>query len=300
MSDAQKYQKKKNILIILFMFLLVVFVGVICMILIYAKKHPPEKFLSKDDIEIVKMNTMEYDFSNNVNFREVMESNTFRVVENNQELQLMLTPEKNIKIQREGKDEIIKIMQNDKDINNNIKLIYQTEREGLILTDDGSLYKLTDKTVVDNQLKVGQILTNMKVKNIVSFPNKTANTYIMNTENKVINIDTLEEYKGIVNQINTGTSTIYIYENNLFGLEEGKIIVDQYNNPVTIKISFDNKIIGQNDVVYQINPLENILQTSNLGSFYQIGYRSDENGVYEVTLKSSTGYETFTSTYYYQ
>jgi len=300
MSDAQKYQRKKNILIILFMFLLVIFVGVICMILIYAKKNPPEKFLSKEDIEIVQMKTMEYDFSNNQNYSEVMESNTFKVTENNQELQLILTKDKNIKIQREEADEIIDIMQNDKNINNNIKLIYQTERESLILTDDGNLYKLTDATVVDNKIKVGQILTNMKVKGIVYFPNKTSNTYIINNENKVINIDTLEEYKGITNKINTGTSTIYIYENKMFGLEEGKIIVDEYNRPLTIKISFDDKIIAENDVIYQINSLENTLFTSNLGSFYQIGYRSNENGIYDITLKSSTGYETFTSTYYYQ
>jgi len=300
MSDAQKYQRKKNILIILFMFLLVIFVGVICMILIYAKKNPPEKFLSKEDIEIVQMKTMEYDFSNNQNYSEVMESNTFRVTENNQELQLILTKDKNIKIQREEADEIIDIMQNDKNINNNIKLIYQTERESLILTDDGNLYKLTDATVVDNKIKVGQILTNMKVKGIVYFPNKTSNKYIINNENKVINIDTLEEYKGITNKINTGTSTIYIYENKMFGLEEGKIIVDEYNRPLTIKISFDDKIIAENDVIYQINSLENTLFTSNLGSFYQIGYRSNENGIYDITLKSSTGYETFTSTYYYQ
>jgi len=300
MSDAQKYQRKKNILIILFMFLLVIFVGVICMILIYAKKNPPEKFLSKEDIEIVQMKTMEYDFSNNQNYSEVMESNTFRVTENNQELQLILTKDKNIKIQREEADEIIDIMQNDKNINNNIKLIYQTERESLILTDDGNLYKLTDATVVDNKIKVGQILTNMKVKGIVYFPNKTSNTYIINNENKKINIDTLEEYKGITNKINTGTSTIYIYENKMFGLEEGKIIVDEYNRPLTIKISFDDKIIAENDVIYQINSLENTLFTSNLGSFYQIGYRSNENGISDITLKSSTGYETFTSTYYYQ
>jgi len=219
---------------------------------------------------------------------------------NNQELQLILTKDKNIKIQREEADEIIDIMQNDKNINNNIKLIYQTERESLILTDDGNLYKLTDATVVDNKIKVGQILTNMKVKGIVYFPNKTSNTYIINNENKVINIDTLEEYKGITNKINTGTSTIYIYENKMFGLEEGKIIVDEYNRPLTIKISFDDKIIAENDVIYQINSLENTLFTSNLGSFYQIGYRSNENGIYDITLKSSTGYETFTSTYYYQ
>lgn len=300
MSDAQKYQKKKNILIILLLVLLVVFVVIMCGIIIYAKKHPPMKFLDPKDIEIKQMQVIDYNATENINYTELTESNTFRVIEEDQEYLLTLNNQE-IKLLRAENEESIEILQNDKNINYNIKLIYQTTRESLILTQNGELYKLTDNNLEDGKLKVGEILTNIKVRNIVIFPDKTANTYVITEDNKILNIDTQEEYNGIIQEITTGTSTIYIYENNYFGVEKGKIVVNEYNEPLRIKISFDNKIIEETDTIYEINPVDNTVSTSNLGSFSKVWYKLNEDtNIYDVTLMSSTGYNDFTSIYYHQ
>ena len=51
MTEEQiKYQKKKNALIYIMMFLLVAFVALICYIVVYSKLHPPKKYISQDDI----------------------------------------------------------------------------------------------------------------------------------------------------------------------------------------------------------------------------------------------------------
>lgn len=301
MSDAQKYQKKKNLLIVLLLALLVVFVIIMCGIIIYAKQHPPMKFLDPEDIEIKQMQVIDYNALEFVNYSEVTESNTFRVVEEGQEYLLVLTDNQEVKMLKEEQEQPIEILKNDENINSNIKLIYQTTRESLILTVNGELYKLADNNIVDGKIKVGEILTDTKVRNIVMFSTQTGNTYIIDEENKIVNIDTLEEYKGVVNEIKTDTSTIYLYENNYFGLEEGKIVVNEYNEPLRVKISFDNKIIEESDVIYEINPVDNTVSTSNLGSFSKIWYKLNEDtNIYDVTLMSSTGYKDFTSTYYHQ
>lgn len=299
MSEAQKYQKKKNLLIALFLVLLVVFVGIMCLIVVYSIKHPKEKFLSPEEIEIIQMQAINYESTTQISYTEVTTSNKFVVKENDLELELKLTEDKKVKIIREDKEEPIEIIQNNNNINSGIKLIYQTGKDSLILTETGKIYKIINNNVTDGKIKAAQILNNMKIKNIVRFPIVTESTYIINSQNELINIDTQKEYNGVIKTIKTASSTIYVYENNYFGLEEGKMFVDANNQGIKLKISFDNKIIAENEVIYQINNLDNSLSTSNLGSFSKVWYAKRDDGNYDITLKSSTGYNDFVSTYYY-
>jgi len=300
MTDAQKYQKRKNQLIILFMILLVVFVCVMCWIVIYAKNNPPETFLDPADIEIKQMQVVDYIPSPEQNYITITESNSFIVTENGEELQLVLNDTKEIKLLRDETQESINIMQNDNNINNNIKLIYQRDDNSLILTETGELYKLIDNEIVDGQLNVGQILTNMTINELVYFSPNVDKVLGLNEENKLINIDTLREYNGVIEEIKTTTSTIYVYEDNSFGIEEGKVFVDEYNNVIKINISFDNKIISDDNVIYEINAVDNTLSTSSLGEFRDVGYRREtEDDLFSVTVRSTTGIYDFNSNYYY-
>jgi len=303
LSEAQKYQKKKNRLIVLFLVLLVVFVGIMCAILIYAKNNPPRKFISPDDIEIKEMQVFDYEYVSptNPDYIEVTESTNFIVTEEEQELELTLTEDKEIKLVREDQEEAIEIMQNDKNVNNNIKLIYQKGETSLILTETGELYKLIDTNLTDGQLKVGQVLSNMKVKNIIRFTNSVAGTYIINEENKLINLDNQKEYKGVIQEVNTGTSTIYIYEKYYFGLEEGKVFVDENNQFIKINIAFENKIVDEYNRIYEIDAVNNTISTSNFGEFDEIGFQKEENEeIYKMTIITNTGVYDLNSSYYYK
>ena len=301
MSDAQKYQKKKNLLIILFLILLVVFVCLICGILIYAKNNPPQQFKSPDEIEILQMQAVDYPEPTNPKYKIITEPNSFDVTENEQELQLVLTNTKEIKLSKNGVEEPIKIMLNETDINNNIKLIYQTQKDSLILTQTGELYRLIHTNIENGALKAGKILANMEVKEIVKMSKITASTYILNGENKLINIDNLKEYSGIIEEIKTDTATIYVYENEYFGLEEGKMFVDKNNQGIRIKISFDDKIIALNDTIYEINTTDKTLSTSKLGEFREVGRREDpETKAVKLSLLTTTGFYELNSSYYYE
>lgn len=296
MSEDQKYRKKKNILLILFMFLLVVFIVIICGILIYAKLNPKPTYLSPDDIEIKEMMVFDYPVSDNYSYVSVTALEDFIVKDNDEDIILSIN---NDKVIRTDNNEEIKIMQNDEDINNNIKFIYQTDDVSLVLTNDGRLYRFADNIILDNVLKVGQILSGISVDSIVNFTFNTDYIYVLTSEQKLINIENQKEFSGIVSEIETSSGTIYVYENKMFGLEEGKVFTDESGNGLRIKISFDNKIICENDVIYEIDNSTNSLFTSNLGNFSKIWYKTREDNSYDITLLSSTGYKDFYSSYYY-
>lgn len=297
MSDAQKYQRKKNILIIVFMVLLVAFVCIICGIFIYAKNNPAPKLLSPDEIEIKQMQTLEYTIPVTPGYAIIEESSRFIVTENGTEFELILTEEKEIKLS--GKEQI-SIIVNDQNINNNIKQIYEKADVSVILTETGELYRVINNELIDRNLEVEQILTDMSVKEIVSLNSTTDSIYILTDEEILLNIDTKNEYNGVVKELRNDNITIYIYENGGFGTEEGKIFVDENNTILVANICFDNKIITQNSVVYEINPADKTLSTSSLGVLSQIGYRKGENdNTYTITVLTNTGKYDFNSNYYY-
>ena len=299
MSDTQKYQKKKNLLIVLFLILLIAFVCVMCAIVIYAKKNPPRDFLSPDEIEIRQIQAVENPTPTAPKYTTVTESTTFKVKENEEELELILTDNKEIKLLKNNQEETIQIMQNDKNVNNNIKIIYQSENDSLILTETGEIYKLIDTKITQGQLKVGQIMANTKVNEIIRISPKTESTYVLAEENKMVNIDNQKEYSGIIAELKSSTSTIYVYENGGFGTEEGKVFVDESNTIIKLKIAFDNKVIGESDTIYEVNAADNTLSTSKLGMFEEVGYKKETEDTYKITLQSNTGVNNFTSSYYY-
>lgn len=300
MTEAQKYQKKKNILIILFMVLLVAFVCLICYFFIYAKNNPPETFLDPSEIEIVQMNTADYVSTNNQSYTLIESQNDFIVTENGKELNLKLTETNEIKLLREEKEESIEILQNETNINKDIKLIYQTENSGLILTNSGQLYKINDTNIENGQLKVGQVLTDMQINDFVFLGVETTSVFVVNSDNTIINADTLKEYNGVVDQIETTAGTVYIYADDSFGTEEGKMFIDESNSDLKINIAFDNKIITAQNIIYEINPVDGSLSTSNLGTFRRIGYKKNAGeNTYTITLLTTTGSYDYTSNYYY-
>ena len=294
------YQKKKNALIVVFMVLLVALVALICYIFIYAKLNPPREFVSQDDIAILQMQSIDYKQLATTTYSPVQSFENFDIIDGEENVTLTLTNEKVIKLLRNDELESIEIMLNDNNINTNIKTIYQTANEGLILTDDGNLYKLVDNKLEDGKLRVGQILTNMEVKEIVNLNLVTDYIYVLTGDSKLINVNTQKEYNGVVEEIKTSTSTIYVYENYSFGLEEGKIFVDQNNLPLKINISFDNKIITDSNVIYEINSSDNNLYTSKLGEYEKVWYKyKDGESIYDVAVLSNTGLNEVRSTYYY-
>ena len=80
MTEEQiKYQKKKNALIYIMMFLLVAFVALICYIVVYSKLHPPKKYISQDDIAVVQMNSSNYTVRNTPVYTKIEESTEYKV-----------------------------------------------------------------------------------------------------------------------------------------------------------------------------------------------------------------------------
>ena len=300
MTEAQKYQRKRNILIIVFMFLLVVFVCVMCFIFIQSKINPLPKFISPDEIEIKQMNTLDYNNVENPAYVIINESNNFVVNENEQELNLILNSSNQVNVSRDGIEEDIQIISNDVNINDNIKIVYQDQKNSLILTNEGNLFKINDATLIDNKLNAEQILVDNKVKDIVKLVASTSDSYILDYSNRVINVNTNEQYTGIIDVIQTATSTIYVYEDFRFGLEQGKYFVDEYYQPIRINLSFDNKIIGENNVVYEIDSNSNTILTSNIGVFNKVGYsKPDDSDIYTINVLSNTGSHDLNSNYYY-
>lgn len=299
MNESQNIHKKKNSLIIVLMVLAVAFVCLMCYIIIYAKKNPPLKFKSQDEIEVKLINTAQYNNLDKVNYTIIEQTTNFTVYEKDKELQLILKENGEVKVQRDDKEETVELMQGDNNVNNNIKLIYQKNDEGIILTNDGQLYKLLDSGIVNGQIQVGESLNGLNVTNVVTLGSRTEGVFVITDEEKIFSASTAKEYTGIIREVNTGTSTIYLYENGGFGLEEGKIFVDETNTVIDIIISFDNKIISRNNIIYEINTSDNTLSTSKLGVFSKVGYRKNEGeNTYKINLLSNTGSYDFESSYY--
>jgi len=297
MTEAQKYQKKKNALIVTFMILLLVFVCFICYIFIYVKQHPKKEFVSSDTIEIVKMQTKELEQKDEISYVEVTEATDFVVLSEEKEKRLILNDNKEI-IDSENSQKV-KILLNDIDINNNIKMIYQNELGSLILSEDGKLYKLVNKNMTNASLNAGQILTNMEVKNIVTLEVKADSIYVLLNDNKLINVNTQEEYNRIIKTLETPSGNIYIYDNNGIALEEGKLFVDSEGNLIKLNIFFENKLIDEKSVIYEVDFINKEISTSKLGVMKQVGYGKLENEPYSIRVEANTGYYDFKSEYYY-
>lgn len=299
MSETQNNQRKKNILLIIFMLLLIVFVCIMCYIVIYAKNQ--QKFLSPDEISIKQTQSTDYVDRTAPEYEKIINSTKFTITEDDKQYDLQINETDEIVILRGDSKEVVNIMQNDNNINSKIKVIYQTEYINLILTSTGELYKMNNTEIIDGELQVGQILTNTKVNDIVYLRQNSDAIYAIDENGKLINVDTAKEFNGVIKEIKTSTSTIYVYKNNGFGIEEGKLCLDENGNVIIINLSFDNKIISENNVIYEINPVDNTLSTSKLGVFSKVWYRKNpDDGTYKITLLSNTGYNDFISTYYYQ
>jgi len=293
MTEAQKYQKKKNALLITFMILLLVLVCLICYIFIYVKMHPKKEYDSPDTIEIVTMTETDYeDSTDNLTYTEVTESTKFNITIDNEKKELEINENKEV-VNSETKEKV-EILLNKSDINSNIKLLYQTENDNLILTEDGKLYRL-----LENTLNVGQILTNTEVKNIVKFKRATDDVYVLTSEDKVININTQKEYDGIIRTLKLNNNEIYVYEDYSISLEKGKVITDPEGNRIKFNIVFENKLIDDRNVIYEIDFTNKTVTTSKLGNLVKAGYGKVENSDYHINIETNTGIHSFESSYYY-
>ncbi len=306
MNEEQKsYQKKKNSLIIVAMILSVVLVCLICYIFIYAKNHPIEKFMSKDEIEIVQMNKKDYVYNkqNMPKYTEVTESTKFIILYNEEELNATVdqgkvvikeTPEDKILIKTDEANE-------EEDLNNNIKLVYQSDYSNLILTNDNKLYKILDYKEIDKNkiLLVEQLIEEVSIKNIVTINKPTNADYVLTTDDKLINTKSGNEYCGIIKEYQGNDITLYLYDNYGFSFEEGKIFIDDSGTIIKFNYWFENKIISDFATIYEIDYQNKSIQTSNLGTMATLSYAKKDNDKYEIVLKTSTGYESFNSDYYY-
>ena len=299
MTEAQKIQRKKNILIISFMILLVIFVCLICYIFIYVKTHPKKEYVSQDSINVVEMMVQDYDIqTNSISFTLVTEPTTFEVTEDN--VPILLSVNENKQVVKSETGEVIEIFVNDTNINNNIKVIYQNIADNIILTEDGKVYRLLDRTLKNKtRINAGQILANTTINNIVRLNVKTDDIYVQTSENAIVNINTQKEYEGIIKEITTPSGTIYVYYDYSFGLEKGKVITDAAGNKLKFTNFIDNKVIDENSVIYDVDYVNKKLSTSKLGVMSKIWYRKNENNMYSVTIEANTGIYTFENTQYY-
>lgn len=300
MTEAQKYQKRKNILIISFLILLVAFVCLICYIIIYSKNNPLMDFIDPAEIEIKQMKTADYVSENNRQYSIMKTSSEFKINENGESLDLKLGDDGIIKVVRGKEETPVEILLNETNINNNIKMITQNENISLILTKNGELYKLINTVLEDEQLKVGQILSSMSIKDFIYLGVESDSIFAINSEDKIINTETLKEYNGIIKELQTETTKIYIYDDHSFGTEEGKIFINENNEILELQVSFDNKVVTRDNTVYEINASDGSLSTSSIGTFITVGYRKNKDeDTYKVTILSNTGSYDFNSSYYY-
>lgn len=298
--DNRGNVKKKNTLLVVFLMLLVVFVCFMCYVVIYAKQHPPKEYLSQDEIEVKQMVAKDYVRPDTLpTYTEYTDSTDYVVTRDNEEFNLIVEDEKvKLFVGEEKKDVVLKL--NDGDINNNIKLIYQNSQESLILTNDGNLYRSIDNTISsDNTINVGQILNNTKVSSIILILNASSMYAKTVDDFKFVNVNTNEEYNGIINELDINGGTIYVYENYYFGIEEGKVFVNDLNVPITVNMIFENKLIDIYGTVYDIDFVNKAVSTSKLGVMSKIGYNRGEDNIYTLGLETNTGNYTFRSEYYY-
>lgn len=298
MTEAQKYQKKKNSLIMVFMLLLVVFVGLICYIFIYAKNNPKRVYDDPSTIEIKEMQISEYNQKEKINYTELTESTDFIVKA--EELNITLEINENKEIIRSDNQEKVSIIVNNNDINNNIKVIYQSENDNLLLTEEGLLYRVSENIMTEtNNLSAGQILSNIEIKNIVKIPVKTDSAYILTADNKVINVNTQKEYDSIIRELTTNDGILYIYDDYSITFEKGKVITDTEGNNIKFNVLFDNKLVDSNSVIYDIDFMNQKVSTSNLGKLEKSGYGKTDDTDYNINIETNTGIHKITSSYYY-
>jgi len=298
-TEVQKLKRKKNILIITFMFLLVVFVCLMCYIFIYVKLNPPKEYLDPSTIEIKTMLVSDYQTSNvEPSYTEITESTEFKIIEQDQEHLLKINENK--QIIKSDTNEVVEILLNETDINNNIKLIYQKEAESLILTEDGKLYRLLDINLLENnKLNVGQILSDITIKNIANLNINADSAYVLTNDNKMININTREEYNNIIRELTTDKGVLYVYDDYSITFEKGKVLTTETGETIKFNVVFENKLVDTNGVVYEIDFLNKALTTSSLGNYSSIGYAKTENNIYNINIETNTGNYNFESSYYY-
>lgn len=299
MADIKNYQKKKNALIITFMALLLIFVCLICFIFIYVKQHPKKEYVSQDDIEIKDLVSIDYDItSNQTNYKTITESTDFILKNEKEEVSLKVSS--NNKIVISETEEEVKVLLNTRDVNNNVKFIYQDDNISLILTNDGKLYKLSDITLTeDNNINVGQILSATRVKNIVKVLSNPKETYVLTQDNKTLNVDSLEEYDGIIRELVTNEGILYIYSDYSFALEKGKVFTDEEGKVVRFNIFFDKKLVDENAIIYEVDFQNNAVSTSKLGILSKVGYGPTSDNKYNISFEANTGKYSLVSDYYY-
>lgn len=292
-------QKQKNILIGTFMLLLLIFVALICYIFIYAKNNPPKTYLDPDTIEIKEMSTKDYVFEGIEKYNVLEEKTNIIVKSAEEDLKLELSVENN-KIKIVDSEEQVKLFLNDNDINKNIKTIYQKNEDSLILTTDGKLYRISENVMTkDYTLEVGQILIDFNVKDILEISNSVEDTYVLTSDDKVINIDNMEEYKGIYKNLESSIGTLTIYTDNSFSMGNDKVFLDDKGNVIKFGFWFNNILISENNNIYEIDFSTKTLKTSKLDKLLNVSYAKQEDGSYNVTIESTTGVYNYTSAYYY-
>lgn len=300
MTEEQiKYQKKKNALIYIMMFLLVVFVALICYIVVYSKLHPPKQYVSPDDIAIVQMNSSNYTVKNTPVYTEKEESTEYKVMKGSTECQLVLE-NNTIKLQEDAEtltDVVLRL--NDTDINGKIKTIYQVGKESLILTTDGALYRPLDNVLSeDNTMSVGQILNNVNVKSIIEV-NLAKYPYVLSEDNKIISTNDGKEYNGVINILECTGGALYVYEDYSVGVDNGQIFVNSNNTSVKLNMLFNNYIIDIQGNIYEIDFTNKTMSTSKLGVMQKIAYNRGSDNKYTINVETNTGNYDFISDYYY-
>lgn len=300
MTEEQiKYQKKKNALIYIMMFLLVVFVALICYIVVYSKLHPPKQYVSPDDIAIVQMNSSNYTVKNTPVYTEKEESIEYKVMKGSTEYQLVLE-NNTVKLQEDAEtltDVVLRL--NDTDINGKIKTIYQVGKESLILTTDGALYRPLDNVLSeDNTMSVGQILNNVNVKSIIEV-NLAKYPYVLSEDNKIISTNDGKEYNGVINILDCTGGTLYVYEDYSIGVDNGQIFVNSNNTSVKLNMLFNNYIIDIQGNIYEIDFTNKTMSTSKLGVMQKIAYNRGSDNKYTINVETNTGNYDFISDYYY-
>lgn len=288
-EEQQKYQKKKNILIILSLVLVLVLVCIICLCFIYVKQHPKEKFLSPEEIEIKTMLVNDYiRTEEQINYTSLTQQN-----------EIALSEDKTITL-NEGKitidETVIRILNNEIDINNNIQSMYKNFNKLYIIQEE-KLYIIVTETLEQGTSDAEQLLNTYQIKDLVTL--NDGNIYALTNTNQIINIETEKEYNQIIKELPTPNGILYVYKDYSFALEEGKRYTDEAGNPIKFNIRFSNYIIDDNNIIYEIDYQAKTLKTSNLGSLRTLGYAKNvETNKYEVNVKSSTGFNIITSDYY--
>ena len=127
------------------------------------------------------------------------------------------------------------------DINNNIKTVFQRTEETLILTNDGKLYRLLEDVLTrDYILEANQILSDIYVEEILEVSRSVKSTYVLTNEGKAININNMEEYKGVYRTLESSEGKITIYTDNSFSIGNDKIFIDNGGNIIRFNFWFDN------------------------------------------------------------